>query len=154
MQSAPRPRLPASNALGVFTTFAYTRVNFGSFTETGSLTPLSYPDQHQESLRSNLGVRVSYSMPLGRMRLTPQARVSWQHEFLDSRQSIDSSFAAGPGPIFTVNGPDIGRDSLRVSAGLHLQITPAVGAYLFYGGQLGRENYTSHNVTLGMNISF
>jgi outer membrane autotransporter protein len=93
-------------------------------------------------------------MPVGRMRLTPQARVSWQHEFRDSTQSIDSSFAAGPGPVFGVNGPEIGRDSLRVSAGLHLQITPTVGAYLFYGGQLARTNYNSHNVTLGMNINF
>jgi outer membrane autotransporter protein len=140
--------------LGIFSSLAYTRVNFNSFTETGSLTPLSFPDQHQESLRSNLGVRVSYSMPVGRMRLTPQARVSWQHEFRDSTQSIDSSFAAGPGPVFGVNGPEIGRDSLRVSAGLHLQITPTVGAYLFYGGQLARTNYNSHNVTLGMNINF
>lgn len=140
--------------LGIFSSLSYTRVNFDSFTETGSLTPLSFPDQHQESLRSNLGVRVSYSMPVGRMKLTPQARVSWQHEFLDSTQSIDSSFAAGPCPVFGVNGPEIGRNSLRVSAGLHLQITPNVGAYLFYGGQFVRTNYNSHNVTLGMNINF
>lgn len=140
--------------VGVFSSLAYSRVNFDSLTETGSLTPLSYPDQHQESLRSNFGVRVSYATQVGRMRLTPQARVSWQHEFLDSMQSIDSSFATGPGPVFSVNGPDIGRDSLRLSAGLHLQISPAVGAYLFYGSQIGRTNYNSHNVTLGVNISF
>lgn len=140
--------------LGVFSSLGYTRANIDSFTETGSLTPLSYPDQSQDSLRSNLGVRISYSMPVGRMRLTPQARASWQHEFLDSTQSIDSSFGAGPGPVFSVNGPAIGRDSLRLSAGLHLQITPTVGAYLFYGGQIYRTNYNSHNVTLGVNISF
>lgn len=140
--------------IGVFSSLAYTRVNFDKFSETGSLTPLSYPKQYQESLRSNLGVRVSYSTEVGRMRLTPQARASWQHEFLDSMQSIDSSFVAGPGPVFSVNGPAIGRDSLRLSTGVHLQITPTVGAYLFYGGQFGRTNYTSHNVTLGMNISF
>jgi outer membrane autotransporter protein len=69
-------------------------------------------------------------------------------------QAIDSSFASGPGPVFTVNGPDIGRDSMRLIAGLHLQITPAVGAYVFYGGQLGRTNYNSHTVTVGVNISF
>lgn len=140
--------------MGVFSTFTYSRVNFDSFSEAGSLAPLNYPDQEQESLRSNLGVRVSYSTQLGRMWLTPQARASWQHEFLDSMQSIDSSFASGPGPVFAVNGPNIGRDSLRLSAGLHLQVTPAVGTYLFYGGQIGRQNYDSHNVTLGVNINF
>jgi outer membrane autotransporter protein len=140
--------------LGIFSSLAYTRVNFDGFTETGSLTPLRYPDQSQESLRSNLGVRISYSQPIGRMRLTPQARISWQHEFLDSTQGIDSSFAAGPGPVFTVHGPEMGRDSIRLNAGLHLQITPAVGAYIFYGNQFGRTNYNSHNLTLGVNISF
>lgn len=140
--------------VGLFSSLGYTRVNFDNFTESGSLTPLSYPKQYQESLRSNLGVRVSYSTQVGRMRLTPQARASWQHEFLDSMQSIDSSFVAGPGPMFSVNGPAIGRDSLRLSTGVHLQITPTVGAHLFYGGQFGRTNYTSHNVTLGVNISF
>jgi autotransporter-associated beta strand protein len=140
--------------MGVFTSLAYTRVNFDKFTETGSLTPLSYPNQYQQSLRSNIGVRFGYTTQLGRMRLTPQVRASWQHEFMDSTQSIASSFSTGPGPVFNVNGPAIGRDSLRLSTGLLLQITPTVGAYLFYGGQLGRANYISHSVTLGMNISF
>ncbi len=140
--------------VGVFASLGYTRANFDNFTETGSLLPLSYPDQHQESLRSNLGVRVSYSTQVGRMRLTPQARLSWQHEFLDSTQAIDSSFAAGPGPVFSVDGPAISRDSLRLSAGLHLQITRTIGAYVFYGGQFGRTNYNSNYVTLGMSISF
>jgi len=140
--------------LGVFSSLGYTRVNFNSFTETGSLAPLSYPDQHQESLRSNLGVRIAYSTEVGRMTLTPQARVSWQHEFLDSTQSIDSNIAADPGPVLTANGPHIGRDSLLLSAGLHLQITPVVGAYAFYGSQIGRTNYNSHNVTAGVSVRF
>lgn len=139
---------------GPVASLAYTRVSLDSFTESGSLTPLRYPDQHQESLRSNLGARISYSTVVGGMRVTPQARITWQHEYMDSTQSMDSSFASGPGPVFSVDGPEIGRDSALITAGVNVQITQTVGAYAFYSGQVGRDNYSSHNVTVGMRISF
>ena len=139
---------------GPVASVAYTRVNLDGFTESGSLTPLSYSDQEQESLRTNLGARISYSIPAGRARIIPSARVTWQHEFMDATQSIDSSFASGPGPVFTVDGPEMGRDSALVTAGLTVQFNPSVAAYAFYTGQLGRANYDSHNLTLGVRISF
>ncbi|MEN3943108.1 autotransporter domain-containing protein [Prosthecobacter sp. SYSU 5D2] len=139
---------------GPVASLAYTRVSLDSFTESGSLTPLRYPDQHQESLRSNLGARISYTTLVGGVRVTPMARITWQHEFMDSTQSMDSSFASGPGPVFSVDGPEIGRDSALITAGFNVQFTPSVSAYTFYSGQVGRENYSSHNVTLGMRISF
>lgn len=139
---------------GPVASVAYTRVNMDGFSESGSLTPLSYSDQEQESLRTNLGARISYVIPAGRVRITPQARVTWQHEFMDATQSIDSSFSSGPGPVFTVDGPEMGRDSALVTAGLTVQFNPSVAAYAFYTGQLGRTNYDSHNVTVGVRISF
>lgn len=139
---------------GPVASVAYTRVNLDGFTESGSLTPLSYSDQEQESFRTNLGARISYVIPAGRARIIPSARVTWQHEFMDATQSIDSSFASGPGPVFTVDGPEMGRDSALVTAGLTVQFNPSVAAYAFYTGQLGRTNYDSHNVTLGVRISF
>lgn len=139
---------------GPVASLAYTRVSLDSFTESGSLLPLHYPDQHQESLRSNLGARISYTTLVGGVRVTPMARITWQHEYMDSTQSMDSSFASGPGPVFSVDGPEIGRDSALITAGFNVQFTPSVSAYTFYSGQVGRENYTSHNVTLGVRISF
>ncbi|TDU71312.1 outer membrane autotransporter protein [Prosthecobacter fusiformis] len=139
---------------GPVASVAYTRVGIDGFNESGSLTPLSYRDQEQESLRTNLGAKISYVIPAGRVRITPQARVTWQHEFMDATQSIDSSFASGPGPVFTVDGPEMGRDSALVTAGVTVQFNPSVAAYAFYTGQLGRTNYDSHNVTVGVRISF
>lgn len=141
-------------AYGPVASLAYTRVSLDGFTESGSLTPLRYPDQHQESLRSNLGARISYTTQLGGVRVTPQARITWQHEFMDSTQSMDASFASGPGPVFSVDGPEIGRDSALITAGVNVQISPTVSAYAFYSGQVGRTNYSSHNVTLGVRITF
>lgn len=139
---------------GVMASLAYTEVNLNSFTETGSLSPLTYEDQSQESLRSNLGAKISYTAMMGGMKVTPQVRVSWQHEFLDSTQSINSQFIPGNGPIFTVNGPEIGEDSALVSAGLSVQVSPALSVYAYYDGQLGRANYSSNNVTVGLKYDF
>ena len=133
---------------------AYTQVTLNNYTETGSLAALKYPNQSQESLRTNLGAKISYTTTLGGLKITPQVRVSWQHEYLDSTQSIGSQFAVGSSSVFTVSGPAVGRDSALVSAGVSVQITPTISAYTYYDGQLGRSNYSSNNVTGGVKIDF
>ena len=134
---------------------AYTRVNLDSFTETGSLSPLTFPEQNQDSLRSELGVKISYSATLNNgMVLTPQVRLAWQHEFLDSTQSINSGFVSVPGTTFTSFGPDIDRDRALLSAGLNLQVTPTVNVYAYYDGQLGSSNSNFNSVTAGVRWIF
>jgi outer membrane autotransporter protein len=134
---------------------AYTRVTMNSFTETGSMSPLTFPTQNQDSLRTDLGVEISYSAVMNNgMVITPQARLSWQHEFLDSTQSINSSFVSTPGSAFTVNGPEINRDRAMISAGFNVLITPNVSAYANYDSQLGNSNYNYNSVTVGVNVAF
>ncbi len=133
---------------------AYTQVNLNSFTETGSLSSLSYPDQSQDSLRTELGAKISYAAVVNGMKITPQLRIAWQHEFLDSTQSIDSRFATGTSPLFSVDGPRIGRDRAVISAGLGIQFTPSVSGYVFYDGLLGGSGYSSNTVSAGVKVDF
>jgi type VI secretion system secreted protein VgrG len=133
---------------------AYTRVNLDEFDETGSLSPLSYPDQHQESLRSEVGVTIAYDAVFNGMKITPQARIAWQHEFLDSTQTMDSRFIGGSGPIFSVSGPQMDRERTVFSAGISAEITQAVTVYAFYDGQFGSSHYDADQVTVGCKISF
>ena len=139
---------------GLTASLAYTRVELDSFTESGSLAPLSYPNQSQESLRTNLGTRIAYTALMNGIKITPQVRLSWQHECLDSTQSMQSQFAYGNSPSFTVDGPRMGRDSALVSAGLSMQITPTLNLYAYYDGQLGRSNYVSNTVSCGLKYDF
>ncbi|OYV06823.1 MAG: hypothetical protein CFE26_04215 [Verrucomicrobiales bacterium VVV1] len=132
----------------------YTQVNLNSFTETGSLSSLSFPDQSQDSLRSELGAKISYAAVVNGMKITPQLRIAWQHEFLDSTQSIDSRFATGTSPLFSVDGPRIGRDRAVISAGLGIQFTPSVSGYVFYDGLLGGSGYSSNTVSAGVKMDF
>jgi outer membrane autotransporter protein len=132
---------------------AYTRVSLDSFDETGSLTPLSYPTQDQNSLRSELGLTLAYAADLNGIKVTPQVRIAWQHEFMDSTQSMDSRFIGGTGPTFTVSGPHMDRDRAVLSAGISAEITPSVTIYGFYDGLLGSSNYNSNQVSAGVKIA-
>jgi outer membrane autotransporter protein len=101
-----------------------------------------------------LGARISYTADLNGIKVTPQVRVSWQHEYLESGQSIDSRLGGGAVPVFTVTGPNLGRDSALISTGVSVQISPAVSAYADYHSQFGRTNYSSHSFVVGAQISF
>lgn len=133
---------------------AYTQVNLNNFTETGSMTPLSYPNQHQDSLRSELAAQISYTATVKGITITPQVRVAWQHEFLDSTQSMDSRFASGIGPMFTVDGPSIDRNRALIGAGVSVRVNPSVSVYGYYDGQLGSSSYSSNHVSAGVTVSF
>jgi outer membrane autotransporter protein len=54
----------------------------------------------------------------------------------------------------TFFGPSEGHDRAIISAGLSVQITPAITAYINYDGQLGRGNYDPNAVTGTVRISF
>jgi outer membrane autotransporter protein len=115
---------------------------------------LNYPTQHQDSLRTELGARIAYTAVFNGVTITPQLRIAWQHEFLDSTQSIDSRFAGGGGPTFTVDGPHMSRDRAVVSAGVSARINPAVSVYGFYDGHIGSSDLTSNQFSAGVKIDF
>jgi outer membrane autotransporter protein len=141
-------------SIGPTASFQYSYVGFNSFTETGSLAPLSFPDQNTESERTAFGARASYEWKIGQITLLPQLSAAWQHEFGSTAYSVVSSFASGAGESFTVTGPDIGRDSILVGAGATVILSERVSTYLYYDGEFARTNYLNNSVTGGVRITF
>ena len=137
---------------GPIASVRYSWAGIDGFTERGSLAPLEIGDQSESSLKSTAGFQTSYAFLLGKIAITPQARAQWQHEYLSDTRGIGASFL--PGGAFTVYGPEIGRDSLLVDVGTTVQLTQMVGIYAFYTGNLGGNNYTSHSVNGGVQVSF
>lgn len=131
----------------------YTYLSLDSFEESGSLAPLHFPSQSQNSLKSGVGARASYAFTACGLLIRPEVRAQWQHEYLDSTAAVESQFAAG-GSAFTVHGPTLGRDSLLVDAGASVQINPNLAVYAFYSGELFRSDYSSNTVNGGFRISF
>jgi outer membrane autotransporter protein len=140
--------------LGPTASFQYTNVQLDGFTETGSFAPLRVNTQNADSLRSALGFRITFDKKVGHAILRPELRAAWQHEFGDAFYSLTSSFATLGGNAFTVYGPETGRDSLLVGAGLSVLWNDRFSIYAYYDGELLRTNYESHNISLGFRYRF
>jgi subtilase-type serine protease len=141
-------------SFGPIAALQYTYVNFSKFSENGSLAALQFPSQSADSLRTDIGFRVSYLWQIGKISVEPLLKAAWEHEYLYSALPIAAGFAGFSGPIVTFNGPSEGHDSAIVSAGTLVHWTPAIATYVNYDGQLGRSLYESNAVTGGMLFSF
>jgi outer membrane autotransporter protein len=80
--------------------------------------------------------------------------IPWQHEYGDRSYDISAGFAGGAGNSFVVRGPEIGRDSLLLGAGVAVMFSERTSTYVYYDGELGRDSYQRHSVTGGMRFSF
>jgi outer membrane autotransporter protein len=97
---------------------------------------------------------VSYDCKWGSVIIRPELRAAWQHEYGRTSAALTSSFADGAGDPFTTRGPQLGRDSALIGAGFAVQFNDRVTTYLYYDGQLGRENFESNAVMGGVRLSF
>ena len=134
--------------------FQYTYMNMNGFTEHGSLAPLRLATNHGESLRTAVGGKAAYDWHVGGVTVRPEARAAWQHECGDSTYGITSRLTSGAGGNFTVASPEVGRDSLLVGAGVAVLWNERTSTYVYYDGDLVRKNYSSHNVSGGVRLSF
>jgi fibronectin-binding autotransporter adhesin len=144
----------AQLTVGPIASLQYTDVGIDSFDEKGSLAPLAIHSGSAESLRSDVGFRAFYQWQIGKLVVEPSLKAAWEHEYKYSALPITAGFAGIPGPSATFFGPSEGHDSAVVSAGVSVQVTPAITTYVNYDGQLGRGNYDSNAVTGGVRISF
>ena len=104
-------------------------------------------------MRSAIGMKASYEFRREGLVIRPEIRAAWQHEFGDIHQAIESTLASG-GPAFTVQGAEIGRESLLLGLGVAVLWNERTATYLYYDGELLRSNYTSNNVSAGVRMSF
>jgi outer membrane autotransporter protein len=140
--------------VGPIASLQFTDVGVDSFEEKGSLAPLNIHSGSAESLRSDVGFRAFYQWQIGKIVVEPSLKAAWEHEYKYSALPVTAGFAGIPGPSATFFGPSEGHDSAVVSAGVSVQVTPAITTYVTYDGQLGRGNYDSNAVTGGIKISF
>jgi outer membrane autotransporter protein len=141
-------------SIGPTANFQYTYIGFSGFTETGSIAPLNIAGQNAESERTAFGLKASYDWKVGHVVIKPEISVGWQHEYGDQSYAIVASFANGAGNSFTVNSPQIGRDSLLIGAGAAVLLNERVSVYAYYDGELLRTNYESNNVSAGVRVTF
>src|SRR3984893_1864871 len=145
---------PGSLTVGPIASVQYTNVNIDGFHETGSLIPLEFPGQSEDSVRSSIGAKLAICLQTDHgIMLKPEVRVAWLHEYNDRAYPIDARFI-GCDELFTVRGPRVGEDAAQVTAGLPVQFNPMVSLFAHYDGLFGRDNYDSNSVSGGLGLSF
>jgi outer membrane autotransporter protein len=85
---------------------------------------------------------------------SPVLSVAWMHEFGDTAQEVNMSFAGAPkGANFKVVGSEVARDSAVVDAGAKFMVSDSFDLGLFYNGQFNAD-YTSNGVTATLGYRF
>jgi fibronectin-binding autotransporter adhesin len=140
-------------SIGPTASFQYSYVGLNSFTETGSLAPLNFPNQNTQSELSAFGAKATYSWKIGQVTVLPQISAAWQHEYGATAYSVIASFASGAGNSFTVTGRK-SAGSILVGAGATVILNDRISTYLYYDGEFARTNYLSNNVSGGVRVSF
>ena len=81
-------------AVGPLASLQYTYVNVTGFSEQGSLVPLQIHSDSQDSLRTDFGLRASYSCHVGSVIVIPSVTSAWEHEYKYSALPVTVSAAA------------------------------------------------------------
>jgi uncharacterized protein YhjY with autotransporter beta-barrel domain/cell division septation protein DedD len=138
--------------IGPIASLRVAHAHVDGFAESATLGSLEIEGQEMDSVSSAAGLQLAYQRRAGRIPIRPVLRAQWEHEYGDDHASFDASFDGTH--TFRIAGPRIGRDNLRLDAGITAQITPSVGVFGNYTTQLGRENYTSQTISAGFRVSF
>lgn len=126
----------------------------GGFTETGA-GALNLTGDSESWTRFDLGLGVALSHSFATEsgnKVTLDGRLVWEHAFADVVPSQSLSFAGSPTP-FAVNGPDAGRDRLRLGLGLSFQASDDLTIRAGYTGLFSGSQH-SHAASVGLNLRF
>ena len=128
----------------------YVNVDTNGFTETGdSRYNLRVAGGSAASFSSNLGVRASLHHETGNGTLiTGEARLSWQHQFLDDHQTVEAAFATVPNSGFEARGSQFGRDAAVAGLGVKVQMGDQGELFLDWHGQFGGD-YMANSLFAG-----
>ena len=119
----------------------------------GTGAALDVEDSDASSVASVLGLRLDADMAMSSGVFTPSVSVAWMHEFGDTEQTVDASFADAPGSDFSVIGSEVARDSVLVDAGANFSMDDTFDFGLFYNGQFN-ENYSANAVSARLGYRF
>ena len=87
-------------------------------------------------LGAHFGTNVT--LPNG-MIWSPDGRLSWVHEF-DPIRNITPTFTILPLATFTVDGPRVARDAVRVDVGSKLAVTPNTALFARFVGEYSNRS--------------
>ncbi|MFM8716790.1 MAG: autotransporter domain-containing protein, partial [Spartobacteria bacterium] len=134
----------------------YTYAGTPGFTEQGAGSlDLAVGSQNTSSLRSSLGARIAYVWDISDgIKLIPEIRAQWMHEFLNNGQTLTSSLDGGGGPSFGYQTMDAYQDSLFGGVGVTTRIGERWSGSLFYNVNFGNNDFSNNIISADLNFAF
>jgi outer membrane lipase/esterase len=134
----------------------YVHLTVGGFNETGANSAdLSIRSQDADSLRSRLGFRVDYHIPVSKdWAFATELCAAWQHEYMDDSRAIISSFEGSGLSSFTVRTIKPERDAVLVGIGVNTTYHERLTLFLDYDVQTGQADYLEQSVKGGIKWTF
>ena len=141
--------------LGVTSSLQYQNFSQNSFSETGARSlDTAVASSSTNSLRSSLGIRAAYAwQATANIKIVPEARISWQHEYLNDSRVIGAALDNGAGPNFQIFAGTAGRDNAFGAVGCSAYFGDSWRAYLYYNPEFGGD-ITAHTIAGGISHSF
>jgi uncharacterized protein with beta-barrel porin domain len=147
-------QLGDATIVGLITSLRYDRLWVDDYSESGAGSlGLDVDDQDLDSLRSDLGVRVAYSVvAIDDIIWHWGAQASWQHEFMDTENTVKARLVDGGSASFNTDvNQDISADTLSLGASLSGEISTQLSVGVAYFAEIN-EDYTSN--TLNFSIAY
>jgi uncharacterized protein YhjY with autotransporter beta-barrel domain/subtilisin-like proprotein convertase family protein len=133
----------------------------------GGSAALEYSGQSYDSLISRLGWQASLPIKTGFGEVTPQIRASWDHEYLNSSDSVSASLLTSPFTTISASGvsrgdrvgasaetAQPGRDYLNLGAGVAAQFGDRISASLEYETHLFQQSAIAHFGSVRVSVAF
>jgi len=153
---------------GPFASLDYVTADLDGYTETnGGTTNVNVHGQNFDSLVSEFGWQTSYTFDIGKVKITPQARLSWIHEFLNDSEDVTaglnaSPYSIGTGGVFvpvgsfstTATTQQPGEDSMNVGVGVSVRCADRLTFFADYDVRFYQQDSMVQFVSLTGSVEF
>ncbi|WP_157619627.1 autotransporter outer membrane beta-barrel domain-containing protein [Skermanella stibiiresistens] len=125
-----------------------------AYSETGA-AGVRVEKATSESLRPSVEVRLdrAFTVSDDGAKLTPELRVRYARELLDTDQSVTASFVGATGGSFVVPGRSGSRDIVGLGAGVTAAAADGVAWFLDYDAEL-RDDQNVQAISAGLRLSW
>ena len=122
------------------------------FTETGAgVFNASVENQSARSLQSQAGLEAALNLKVGALGVRPHVRATWLHEFANDPRFIGATIDSNTFAVAT-REPD--PDTLRLAAGLQVEISPHIACFGEYSQQTGNPTRILGEWRAGLSYGF
>ena len=137
---------------GPIAALAWEKVNVNGYSETASVTAMSFGNQSRQSMRHRLGWQVVMDVPTSFAKFRPYVRVTHEKEYKENQGTLTAGFVGSP---FTFSTPTTGRkDSWGLFAAGTTMAFKDLNVNLGYQGTFSQSGARNHAVQLGLSVPF